>query len=546
MKIALAQMNCIIGDFEGNYQKMKEYTIEAKKKNADIVVFPELSVCGYPPRDFLEFDDFIDKCQRVIQQLKDLTEDIAIVVGSPSVNPVVEGKDLFNSAYFLAGGKILGKADKALLPTYDIFDEYRYFEQGSDFKIIEYKNKRFALTVCEDIWNIGNENPLYKTCPMDVLAKQKPDVMINISASPFTYEKPEERIEIVKKNVGRYGIPMFYCNYIGAQTEIIFDGASLVVNKNEVVVDEMPLFEESLRVYDTNTMNEVRTDQVKHHSKVELIHDAILLGIKDYFGKLGFQKAILGLSGGIDSAVSLALASRALGPENVLSVLMPSEFSSDHSVNDSVELCENLGSPYKTIPIHSIYTSFLEQLTPHFNHLPFNVAEENIQARSRAVILMALSNKHGYILLNTSNKSEAAVGYGTLYGDMAGGLSVIGDVYKTDVFELAKFMNRNGTVIPDHIITKPPSAELRPDQKDSDSLPDYAILDEILELYIEDQLGPNEIIEKGHDKQLVNRVLKMVNRSEYKRFQSPPIIRVSPKAFGMGRRLPLVGKYLES
>ena len=546
MKIALAQMNCIIGDFEGNYQKMKEYTIEAKKKNADIVVFPELSVCGYPPRDFLEFDDFIDKCQRVIQQLKDLTEDIAIVVGSPSVNPVVEGKDLFNSAYFLAGGKILGKADKALLPTYDIFDEYRYFEQGSDFKIIEYKNKRFALTVCEDIWNIGNENPLYKTCPMDVLAKQKPDVMINISASPFTYEKPEERIEIVKKNVGRYGIPMFYCNYIGAQTEIIFDGASLVVNKNEVVVDEMPLFEESLRVYDTNTMNEVTTDQVKHHSKVELIHDAILLGIKDYFGKLGFQKAILGLSGGIDSAVSLALASRALGPENVLSVLMPSEFSSDHSVNDSVELCENLGSPYKTIPIHSIYTSFLEQLTPHFNNLPFNVAEENIQARSRAVILMALSNKHGYILLNTSNKSEAAVGYGTLYGDMAGGLSVIGDVYKTDVFELAKFMNRNGTVIPDHIITKPPSAELRPDQKDSDSLPDYAILDEILELYIEDQLGPNEIIEKGHDKQLVNRVLKMVNRSEYKRFQSPPIIRVSPKAFGMGRRLPLVGKYLES
>ena len=546
MKIALAQMNCIIGDFEGNYQKMKEYTIEAKKKNADIVVFPELSVCGYPPRDFLEFDDFIDKCQRVIQQLKDLTEDIAIVVGSPSVNPVVEGKDLFNSAYFLAGGKILGKADKALLPTYDIFDEYRYFEQGSDFKIIEYKNKRFALTVCEDIWNIGNENPLYKTCPMDVLAKQKPDVMINISASPFTYEKPEERIEIVKKNVGRYGIPMFYCNYIGAQTEIIFDGASLVVNKNEVVVDEMPLFEESLRVYDTNTMNEVTTDQVKHHSKVELIHDAILLGIKDYFGKLGFQKAILGLSGGIDSAVSLALASRALGPENVLSVLMPSEFSSDHSVNDSVKLCENLGSPYKTIPIHSIYTSFLEQLTPHFNNLPFNVAEENIQARSRAVILMALSNKHGYILLNTSNKSEAAVGYGTLYGDMAGGLSVIGDVYKTDVFELAKFINRNGTIIPEHIITKPPSAELRPDQKDSDSLPDYAILDEILELYIEDQLGPNEIIEKGHDKQLVNRVLKMVNRSEYKRFQSPPIIRVSPKAFGMGRRLPLVGKYLES
>ena len=546
MKIALAQMNCIVGDFEGNFQTHKRYILQAKEQGADLIVFPELSVCGYPPRDFLEFDDFIARCIRTVNRIAELAEDIAVIVGAPSVNPVVEGKDLFNSAYFLADKAVLAKANKALLPTYDIFDEYRYFEQATEFEVIEYKGKRIALTVCEDIWNIGNENPLYRICPMDKLTQQNPDLMINISASPFTYEKAEERIDIVRKNVQRYGIPMFYCNYVGAQTEIIFDGASLVMNKQQIVVDELPYFEECLRIYDTEKIEAITTHNRQLSTKIKRIHDAILLGIKDYFKKLGFTKAILGLSGGIDSALSLALAAKALGPENVLSVLMPSEYSSDHSVNDSIQLCNNLGSPYKIISIKEIYNSFLTELTPHFDNLPFSIAEENIQARSRAVLLMALSNKHGHILLNTSNKSEAAVGYGTLYGDMAGGLSVIGDVYKTDVYELAKFMNSEREIIPEHIITKPPSAELRPNQKDSDSLPDYAILDAILELYIEQQLGPNEIIAKGYEKQLVNRILKMVNRTEYKRYQSPPMLRVSPKAFGMGRRLPLVGKYLES
>ena len=545
MKIALAQINCIIGDFEGNYEKMAHYTKQAAAQGADIVVFPELSVCGYPPRDFLEFDDFINRCYETIDRLKKLTTDIAIIVGSPSVNPVPEGKDLFNTAFFLAGGAIKYKANKALLPTYDIFDEYRYFEPESDFACVEYKGKKIALTVCEDIWNIGNENPLYRTCPMDILTKEDPDIMINISASPFTYDKAAERRDIIKENVERYGVPMFYCNYVGAQTDIVFDGASLVVNKNKVVVDEFPYFEEALRMHDTEAINKVTKDNSIHESKMKVIHDALVMGVRDYFEKRGFKKAILGLSGGIDSAVTLALAVRALGSEHVLSVLMPSDFSSDHSVSDSQQLCNNLQSPYKTIPIRDIYHSFMNELEPHFDGKAFDVAEENIQSRARGVLLMALSNKHGHILLNTSNKSEAAVGYGTLYGDMAGGLSVIGDVYKTEVYELAKYINKDGEVIPKNIITKPPSAELRHDQKDSDSLPDYDILDTILTLYIEGRLGPKKIINKGYDADLVRRILTMVNRTEYKRHQTPPMLRISSKAFGMGRRLPIVGKYLE-
>jgi len=546
MKIAIAQLNYIIGDFDHNLAAMREAVSEAKAKKADLVVFAELAVCGYPPRDFLEFEDFISRCTEVVDELAKLSTDIAIIVGGPAVNPVKEGKDLFNCAYFLNNGAIQQVAHKALLPTYDVFDEYRYFEPAVSFENIEYQGKKIALTICEDIWNIGNENPLYTICPMDHLVKGKPDFMINISASPFTYDKAEERIRIVRENVAKYGVPMFYCNHVGAQTELLFDGASLVVNSKGVVVDEMVYFQEALSVYDLDEVEAATEDIVQPKDQIALIHDALVMGVRDYFTKLGFKKAILGLSGGIDSAVTLAIAAEALGPENVLSVLMPSQYSSDHSVNDSIELCENLGSPYKTIAIKGMYDAFMVELEQHFDGKPFNVAEENIQARSRAVLLMALSNKHGYILLNTSNKSEAAVGYGTLYGDMAGGISVIGDVYKTLVFDLARYMNRNGEVVPLHIITKPPSAELRPNQKDSDSLPEYDVLDEILELYIEDHQGPKEIVAKGHDPALVSRILKLVNRSEYKRHQTPPMLRVSPKAFGSGRRMPIVGKYLEN
>ncbi len=544
MKIAIAQLNYHIGNFEGNLNKMLEAIEKAKNQDADLIVFGELSTCGYPPRDFLEFDDFIAKSEACVNRLAEESRNIGIIVGSPTKNPVIEGKDLYNSAIFLYGGEIKYTQHKALLPTYDIFDEYRYFEPASEFNVVHFKGKKIALTVCEDIWNVGNENPLYVTCPLDEMQHHSPDFVINLSASPFNYRHAETRIHVLKANVERYGLPMFYVNHSGAQTEVIFDGGSLVISPDGNIHDELPYFKEEVRVYELDEVMKGGINRVQPKEKIALIHDAIVTGIRDYFGKLGFKKAILGLSGGIDSAVTAALAAAALGPENVLAVLMPSQFSSDHSVGDAEQLAKNYGMPYKTIPIKGIYDSFMGSLSEHFEGRPFNVTEENIQARSRGVILMALSNKFGNILLNTSNKSEMAVGYGTLYGDMCGGLSVIGDVYKTDVFALAEYINKDQELIPRNTITKPPSAELRPNQKDSDSLPDYDTLDEILFEYIENTRGPKEIIEKGFDKKLVARILKLVNINEFKRYQTAPVLRVSSKAFGMGRRMPIVGKYL--
>ena len=544
MKITIAQLNFLIGDFTGNVDKMLEAVKTAKKEGADIICFSELATCGYPPRDFLEFDDFIRQAEKAIKRLAKAAKKIAIVVGSPARNPVVEGKDLFNAAYFLADGKIKHVAHKALLPTYDVFDEYRYFEPGNEFKIVKYKGKRIALTVCEDIWNIGNKNPLYTVCPMDELIPQKPDFILNLSASPFSFTQAKSRIKVVRTNVKRYGIPMFYVNHAGAQTELVFDGGSIVMSANGKLHDELPYFEESVRSYELEDVIKNKKSRPQSKDKMELIHDALVLGVKDYFGKLGFKKAILGLSGGIDSAVTAVIAVRALGKENVRVVLMPSQYSSDHSVNDAKELAENMGIEYDIINIKKVYDSYLKTLKPQFKGLPFNIAEENLQARSRGMFLMALSNKFGHIVLNTSNKSEAAVGYGTLYGDMCGGLSVIGDVYKTEVFELARYMNKDGEVIPVNTITKPPSAELRPNQKDSDSLPDYDILDEVLFQYIEKRKGPKAIIKMGFDEKLVRRILRLVNINEFKRYQTAPVLRVSSKAFGMGRRMPIVGKYL--
>ncbi len=550
MKIALAQLNYTIGDFEHNYEKMVNAIDEAHNQNSDLIIFGELAVCGYPPRDFLEFSDFINRSQQVVEKLAKLSKKkIAIIVGAPTINPDKEGKDLFNSAYFLEDGSIKHIAHKALLPTYDIFDEYRYFEPGKSFKIVEFKGKKLALTVCEDIWNIGNENPLYTICPMDEMIDQQPDCIINLSASPFSYKQAKTRIEIVKANAKRYNLPVFYCNQVGGQTEILFDGGSLVVTANGKVYDEQPFFKENIGFYNLDEVieaeNILKEDKEQNKDVMELIHQGLITGIKDYFGKLGFKQAILGLSGGVDSALTLVLAAQALGHDNVMAVMMPSQFSSDHSISDSEKLVKNLNCPSKIIPIKDVFDANLEALNPHFDEKPFNVTEENLQARIRGVYLMALSNKHGYILLNTSNKSEAAVGYGTLYGDMCGGLSVIGDLYKTQVFELCRFINKDKEIIPENIITKPPSAELRPNQFDSDSLPDYDILDEVLYEYIEKRLGPEEIVANGFNPALVKRILKLVNRNEYKRYQTPPMIRVSPKAFGMGRRMPIVGKYLE-
>ncbi len=544
MKIAIAQLNYHIGNFEGNVAKMLKAISESKAQGADLVCFSELTTCGYPARDFLEFDDFIRRSEEAIKQLAEAAVGIAIVVGSPTKNPVIEGKDLFNSAYFLSDGKVTQIQHKALLPTYDIFDEYRYFEPATAFNVVEFKGKKIALTICEDIWNIGNENPLYTICPMDELMPQKPDFILNLSASPFSYEQAKTRIQVVKTNVERYGIPLFYVNHCGAQTELIFDGGSLVISPNGNIYDELPYFEECIRTYELEDVirGEQKNEQPK--DKIALIHDAIVLGVKDYFGKLGFKKAILGLSGGIDSAVTAVLAARALGKENVRVVLMPSKYSSDHSIGDAVELAKNVGLQYDIISIKETYDAYLKMLSPQFEGQPFNIAEENLQARIRGMILMAMSNKFGHIVLNTSNKSEAAVGYGTLYGDMCGGLSVIGDVYKTETFELARYINKDSEMIPVNTIEKPPSAELRPDQKDSDSLPEYEILDQVLYQYIEKRQGPKELIAMGFDEKLVKRILRLVNINEFKRYQTAPMLRVSTKAFGMGRRMPIVGKYL--
>ena len=433
----MAQLNFHIGNFDGNVQKMLDAVKEAKAQGADIVCFSELATCGYPPRDFLEFDDFIGLAEKAIKKLAKAAKGIAIAVGSPSRNPVPEGKDLYNSAYFLVDGKVKHIQHKALLPTYDIFDEYRYFEPATEFQTVTYKGKKIAFTVCEDIWNIGNENPLYTIYPMDELMPQQPDLMINLSASPFNFNSATTRIGIIKANAKRYKVPIFYINHAGAQTEIIFDGGSIVMSPNGKIYDEMPYFQECIKTYDVETVSNNRKETVQTKDKMTLIHDGIVTGIKDYFGKLGFKRAILGLSGGIDSAVTAVLAARALGPNNVRAVLMPSEFSSDHSINDARDLAMNLGIQYDIIPIQQSFESFKDLLAPHFAGTTFGLAEENIQARTRGVLLMALSNKFGNILLNTSNKSEAAVGYGTLYGDMCGGLSVIGDVYKTEVFDLA-------------------------------------------------------------------------------------------------------------
>ena len=559
MKILLAQQNYHIGNFESNIEKIIAAINTAKEAKADLIVFSEMSICGYPARDFVEFSDFINKCYAAIHKIKLHADTIGVIVGSPARNSNLKGKGLFNAAFFLYEQKIVSEIHKTLLPTYDVFDEYRYFEPAYEWNVVEFKGKKLAITICEDIWNLGN-NPLYRICPMDILMEQHPDLMINLSASPFDYTHGEERIVVVRNNVLKYGLPMFYCNAVGSQTEIVFDGASLIFDKNGNLRKQLPSFTEAIDGVVLNEDGTIDEPIIAQQSElpesesglfslnetlnIDQVYNALLLGIKDYFAKMGFTKAILGSSGGIDSAVVLALACEALGSENVRAILMPSPYSTEHSVNDAVQLSKNLNNPYDIIRINEVYESFLTTLQPIFKDLPFSLAEENMQSRTRGNLLMAIANKFGYILLNTSNKSELSTGYGTLYGDMAGGLGVLGDCYKLQVYALAKYINRRKEIIPENIITKAPSAELRPNQKDSDSLPDYLVLDKILFQYIERRLGPTEIKEQGFDAAIVDRAIKMVNINEYKRNQFCPIIRVSPKAFGVGRRVPIVGKYL--
>src|SRR6186713_350713 len=574
MKIALAQQNYHIGNFEDNTRKIIEGIQEAKEQGADLVVFSELCVCGYAPGDFLEFPDFINKCYEAIDRIKEHADSIGVLIGSPARNPQKEGKDLFNAVFLLYEKEIKGEIHKTLLPNYDVFDEYRYFEPAFDWKVLEFKGKKLAVTICEDIWNMG-DNPLYRITPMEKLMAHDPDVMINLSASPYNYAQDIVRNSIMKAHTLKYKLPMLYCNAIGSHTELIFDGGSLVYDINGKQVKEMKYFEEDFQLFELDELSklsessqvsppsgggdlegayfysakEVGTGEdilayLTNDKNIDEIYHALILGIRDYFKKMGFSKAILGASGGIDSAVTQVLAVHALGKENVSVLLMPSQFSSSHSVEDAEQLSKNLDSQHNIIPIKNIFESFITELKPVYKDLPFGLAEENIQARTRGNLLMAVANKFGYILLNTSNKSELATGYGTLYGDMAGGLSVLGDVYKMQVYALAKYINRKKEIIPQNILKKAPSAELRPDQKDSDSLPEYDTLDRVLYEYIELRNGPKEIKAKGYDSPLVDRILKLVNTNEYKRKQFCPILRISCKAFGVGRRMPVVGKYL--
>lgn len=566
MKIALAQQNYHVGNFDRNVDKILEGIHWAREQGADLVVFSELCICGYPPRDFLEFTDFINQCYAAVDRVREAADTIGVLIGAPARNERPEGKDLFNAAFFLYEKEVKAIIHKTLLPNYDVFDEYRYFEPAFDWQVIPFKGHKLAVTICEDIWNMG-DNPLYRVTPMEQLIRFQPNVMINLSASPYNYAQDVVRNSLVKAHTQKYHLPMFYCNTVGSQTEIVFDGGSLVYDAAGKKVAEMKYFEEDYQVFDLGQICTTSTAPVTDagpvyfsamdvgldidtlsyltgEKNIEEIYHALVLGIRDYFEKMGFKKAILGSSGGIDSAVTLALAVAALGAENVRAILMPSQYSSGHSVSDAEQLSKNLNNPYDIIPIKNIYETFLQELKPVFGDLPFSLAEENIQSRSRGNLLMAIANKFSYILLNTSNKSELATGYGTLYGDMAGGLSVLGDVYKTQVFALARYINRDKEIIPENIITKPPSAELRPNQKDSDSLPEYDTLDSVLYEYIERRQGPKEIIAKGFEPALVARILKLVNTNEYKRNQFCPIIRVSMKAFGVGRRVPIVGKYL--
>jgi NAD+ synthase (glutamine-hydrolysing) len=552
MKIALAQLNFIVNHFEYNKSKMVDAIERAKANGADLIVFSELSVCGYPSHDLLEREDFLQKCQTSIEQLSSKCIGITAIVGAPSINPNQKGKMLFNSAFVLSNGKVESIHNKTLLPTYDVFDEYRYFEPNSEFKIITVKDKKIAVTICEDLWDdqpVSSsfaKRRLYKTSPMERLIEYQPDFVINIAASPFSYNNEERRLKVFTDNVSRFKLPVFYVNQIGANAELVFDGGSMVLNSNGEILEKLKSFAEDFKIIDTDALKSHVSNNllgIDENARISRIYSALVLGIQDYFHKSGFTKATLGLSGGIDSAVTLAIAVDALGCDNLRVLLMPSKYSSQHSIDDAVALAEKLKVKYDLIDIQPIFDSFNANLSQLFKNTGEDITEENLQARIRGNLLMALSNKFGHLLLNTSNKSEAAVGYGTLYGDMNGALSVLGDVYKTDVFRLAHFINRVEEVIPQNTILKPPSAELRPNQKDSDTLPEYEILDRILFGYIEEQKSIETIISEGFDSNTVLKTIRLVNVNEYKRFQAPPILRVSSKAFGFGRRMPLVAKW---
>ncbi|MVZ66075.1 NAD+ synthase [Sphingobacterium sp. DK4209] len=543
MKIALSQLNYHIGNFEQNNHKIIQAIQVAKASGAELIVFAELAIGGYPAKDLLRNSSFLDQCEQSVREIAQACQGIGCIIGAPVRNKDAEGKALYNTALLLENGEVKHTVKKSLLPDYDVFDEYRYFEPNKHVNCIQFHGKTIALTICEDLWDDDGPNSYVGDIMLE-LAKEQPDLIINIAASPFSYTHFESRKNVLSRNVIKTNAPLIYVNQVGAHTDIIFDGRSLAFNKKAEIIGELEAFKEDMAYVELEKdLTAFEENRVVNHTEISLIHQAIILGLKDYFQKSGFKKAVLGLSGGLDSALVAALACEALGPENVLSVLMPSIYSSDHSLKDALDLVKNTGCEHRIIPIKDIANAFEVGLAESFAGKSPDTTEENIQARTRGTLLMAMSNKFGNILLNTSNKSEAAVGYGTLYGDMAGSLSVIGDVYKTQAYQLANYINRDREIIPVNTIVKPPSAELRPDQKDSDSLPPYDTLDAILFQLVEMEKSASELIHLGFDEALVQRISKLLNNAEFKRFQAPPILRVSPKAFGSGRAMPLVAKY---
>ncbi|MGO1595579.1 MAG: NAD+ synthase [Sphingobacterium sp.] len=544
MKIALSQLNYHIANFEQNAQKIIAHIEEAKQSGAELIVFSELAIGGYPAKDLLRSGAFLQKCYTSIEDISQACQGIACIIGAPVPNKLGEGKPLFNAAVLLENGAVKSVTNKTLLPDYDVFNEYRYFEPNRQINCIDFHGYKIALTICEDLWDDDRTNS-YVGDMMQEIAQENPDLIINIAASPFTSSHFEKRKDVLYRNVIKTGAPLLYINQVGAHTDLIFDGRSLAINRKAETILELKSFEEDLQYVHLQNEDLIAEQPYKeqNRSEIALIHQALILGIRDYFIKSGFKQAVLGLSGGLDSAVVAALACEALGADNVLAVLMPSVYSTDHSLKDALDLVANTGCRHQIIPIQSVATAFEESLAATFKDKPIDTTEENIQARIRGTLLMAISNKFGHILLNTSNKSEAAVGYGTLYGDMAGSISVIGDLYKTQAFQLARYINRDREIIPINTIIKPPSAELRPDQKDSDSLPDYELLDAVLFQLIEMERTQEEVVKLGFQEALVKKVDHMLTNTEFKRFQAPPILRISSKAFGAGRLMPLVAKH---
>jgi NAD+ synthase (glutamine-hydrolysing) len=549
MKVALAQLNFTVGAIQSNCKKIVEHAIKAHDMGAQLAVFPEMAVLGYPPMDIVERNDVVDANLHCLDMIAEKApKDLFVVVGYIDRNNDGGGKPLFNAAALLHGGKIVSRHYKSLLPYYDVFDEGRYFEPAPHARVTNIEGCRAGITICEDIWNDKDfwRDRKYAHDPMANLAAQKPELLISINASPFTVGKRQLRFQMLKNIAEKYAVPVLYVNQVGGNDSLIFDGGSAAFAPDGSRFAQAIDFEEDMILLDTETLTgDIRPLRERY---IEQVHEALVLGLGDYVRKCGFKSVVLGLSGGIDSAVTAAVAARAVGPENVLGILMPSQYSSEHSVTDARKLTENLGIQHKIVPINNLFNSYIGELEEHFEGLPPDITEENIQARIRGNILMSFSNKFGRLLLSTGNKSELSVGYCTLYGDMSGGLSVISDVPKTIVYDLARYINTESELIPQNSITKPPSAELKPDQRDEDSLPPYDVLDRIVRAYVEEGKSVAEMESAGIDPETISRVLKMINRNEYKRMQAPPGLKITTKAFGYGRRIPIAAghEYLEN